>query len=111
MGNRACAAAPRASAVPSPCVWLNMGGTGLEATPPAIPSASRRGEGWSFGQEVKKRGISILLEKARHLLDELRREALGRLVDHDELRVAHQRAAKREHLLLAARQPPRHRAP
>ena len=45
-----------------------------------------------------------LLEQPRDLLDDLRREALGRLVDHDQLRIAHQRAAQRQHLLLAARE-------
>ena len=34
----------------------------------------------------------------------MRRQPLGRLVDHDEFGVAHQRAANRQHLLLAARQ-------
>ena len=36
------------------------------------------------------------------LLDDHRREALGRLVHHQEVRVEQQRARDREHLLLAA---------
>ena len=39
-----------------------------------------------------------------HQLDDLRRQAFGRLVDDDQVGVAHQRAAQRQHLLLAARQ-------
>src|SRR4029077_14964459 len=38
------------------------------------------------------------------LLHDERSKPLGRLVDHDEFRVAHQRTADGQHLLLAARQ-------
>ena len=51
---------------------------------------------------VPRRGDFV--EQSADLLDEFRRKPLGRLVDDDEIRVAHQRAAHREHLLLAARQ-------
>src|SRR5215471_2735260 len=37
-------------------------------------------------------------------LDHLRRETFGRLVDHDQVGIAHQRAADRKHLLLTARE-------
>ena len=47
---------------------------------------------------------AIVSEQLAHELHHLRREALGRLVDHDEVGIAHQRAADRQHLLLAARQ-------
>mmetsp|Transcript_3835 Transcript_3835/g.9332 ORF Transcript_3835/g.9332 Transcript_3835/m.9332 type:complete len:237 (+) Transcript_3835:425-1135(+) len=39
-----------------------------------------------------------------HQLDDLGRQALGGLVDHDQVGVAHQRAAQRQHLLLATRE-------
>ena len=39
-----------------------------------------------------------------HLGDDLRRQALRRLVHQQHARIAHQRAADRQHLLLAARQ-------
>ena len=42
------------------------------------------------------------LQHRRDLLDDHRREALGRLVHHQQLRVEEQRARDREHLLLAA---------
>jgi hypothetical protein len=45
-----------------------------------------------------------LLQELADQLDDLRRQALGGLVDHDEVRVAHQRAAQGQHLLLAAGQ-------
>ena len=45
-----------------------------------------------------------LLEQPRDQLDDLRRQALGRLVDHHQVGIAHQRAAQRQHLLLAAGQ-------
>src|SRR5581483_2771529 len=44
------------------------------------------------------------LEQAAHQLHHLRRQALGRLVHHDQFRIAHERAADGEHLLFAARQ-------
>src|SRR3984957_17217125 len=43
-------------------------------------------------------------DEVADLLHDQRREALGGLVDHDQLRVAHQRAANRQHLLFAAGQ-------
>ena len=43
----------------------------------------------------------------KHLLHDHRREAQRRLVQHDELGQAHQAAADREHLLLAAGHRPR----
>ena len=43
-------------------------------------------------------------EHGRNLLHDDRREALGRLVHHQQLRVEEQRARNREHLLLAARE-------
>ena len=45
-----------------------------------------------------------LRDGAADLGDDERREAFGRLVQQQEPRVAHQRAADREHLLLAARE-------
>ena len=51
---------------------------------------------------MPRRAISS--SRRRDLLDQLGRQALGRLVDDDEVGVAHQRAAHGEHLLLAARQ-------
>ena len=43
------------------------------------------------------------LDQLEHLLDDDRREAGGRLVEQQQLRLGHQRAADRAHLLLAAR--------
>ena len=48
-------------------------------------------------------------KKRATCVDDHRREAFGRLVDHHEFRVAHERTAKREHLLLAAREHARRR--
>src|SRR5690348_3355219 len=45
-----------------------------------------------------------LLQILADQLDDLRCQPLGRLVDHDQVGVAHQRAAQRQHLLLAARE-------
>ena len=45
-----------------------------------------------------------LADDAPDLLGDLRREALGRLVEDEEIGVGHQRAADGEHLLLAARE-------
>src|SRR5574337_1225768 len=45
-------------------------------------------------------------QELRDLFDDLGRQSFGGLVDHDQVGVAHQRAAQREHLLLAARQHP-----
>src|SRR5262249_8357408 len=42
------------------------------------------------------------VEQDRHLLDQLRRQSLGRLVNDDEVGITHQGAADREHLLLTA---------
>src|SRR5258708_7404548 len=50
-------------------------------------------------------GEAFLLETAQHpddLLDDHRREPLGRLVEHQQRRIEHQRARNRQHLLLAA---------
>src|SRR5580658_3335765 len=44
------------------------------------------------------------LQELGNALDQLGRQTLGRLVDHNEIGIAHQRAADGEHLLLAARQ-------
>ena len=44
------------------------------------------------------------LDDLEDLGDELRCEPERRLVEHQELRVGHQRPADREHLLLAARE-------
>jgi hypothetical protein len=40
--------------------------------------------------------------KLADLFDDLGRQAFGGFVDHDQVRVAHQRAAQGQHLLLAA---------
>ena len=45
-----------------------------------------------------------LAQRAEQFVDDDRREALGRLVEQQQPRVEHQRAADRQHLLLAARQ-------
>ena len=44
------------------------------------------------------------LDQREHLLDQQRRQAERRLVEDQQLRLGHQAAADREHLLLAARQ-------
>ena len=49
--------------------------------------------------------VALLAEPDQHLLDlgdDDRRQALGRLVHHQQLRVGQQRARNRQHLLLAA---------
>ena len=43
-------------------------------------------------------------QRLHHLLDDHRRQAFGRLVHHQQARLEQQRAADRQHLLLAARQ-------
>ena len=43
-----------------------------------------------------------LEDGVRHLLDDDRRDAFGRLVEQHQQRIAHQRARDRQHLLLAA---------
>ena len=43
-----------------------------------------------------------LLEQAADVLHHHRGETLGRFVDHDQVRIPHQRPANRQHLLLAA---------
>ena len=51
------------------------------------------------------RHLAVLGEAHQHLLDladDHRREALGRLVHHQQARIGEQRARDREHLLLAA---------
>ena len=48
----------------------------------------------------------ICADDLEDLLHEERREAEGRLVEEQELRLGHQRAADREHLLLAAGERP-----
>src|SRR4029434_8187051 len=45
-----------------------------------------------------------LQEQPAHLVHEQWCETLGRLVHHDEIGIAHQRPADRQHLLLAARE-------
>src|SRR5919201_2984906 len=54
---------------------------------------------------------ALLLVQRAHdpedLLDDERREPERRLVEEEEARPAHQRAAEREHLLLSARERPR----
>src|SRR3954467_2516075 len=59
------------------------------------------------------RGVSLLeIAKRRdEILDDGRREALGRLVDQDQLARLHHRAGDGEHLLLAARQQSRRQMP
>ena len=47
---------------------------------------------------------TIRVSAAQQLLDDDRRQALGRLVEQQQLRVEHQRAGDRQHLLLAARE-------
>ncbi len=46
----------------------------------------------------------IAADRPPDLRDDERREAFGRLVEDQQARVGHQRAADREHLLLAARE-------
>ena len=60
-----------------------------------------------------RRRARDLHEKLADVLNHLRRQPLGRLVDHDEVPVAHQRPAHRQHLLFAARKHarPARRAP
>src|SRR5258705_7408712 len=43
------------------------------------------------------------IDQLEHLLDQNRRQPGGRLVEQEQLRLGHQRAADRAHLLLAAR--------
>ena len=57
-----------------------------------------------LNQQDRRAAPGDLVEQRADLLDQLGRQALGRLVDDDEVGVAHQGAAHREHLLLAARQ-------
>src|SRR5258708_17203647 len=57
--------------------------------------------------DQEHRDLLLLVDLADHLedlLDDERREAERRLVEQQEARAAHQRAADRQHLLLAARE-------
>jgi hypothetical protein len=49
-------------------------------------------------------GIPECLERSEQLIDEDRRQAQRRLVDNQNLRIGHQPAGDRKHLLLAARE-------
>src|SRR6186713_951536 len=60
-------------------------------------------------KENRDTGLRDAGDEIADLLHDQRRETFGRLVDHDEIRIAHQRPAGREHLLLAARQHARRR--
>jgi hypothetical protein len=55
-------------------------------------------------QQDRQAAPGDLLQEVGDLMHQLRRQPFGRLVDHDQRRIAHQGAADRQHLLLAARQ-------
>ena len=69
----------------------------------AAGNLQRDGE-FLLDQQDRDAAPGDFVEQAAHLLDQLGGEAFGRLVDHDQVGIAHQRAAHGEHLLLAARQ-------
>ena len=54
-------------------------------------------------QDRDTRGLE-LLHRGGHLLDDHRRQALGRLVEQDRARIPHQRARHGQHLAFASRQ-------
>src|SRR5207245_4827603 len=58
-------------------------------------------------EEDRRSPLVDLHAYAEDRLNEDRREAEGRLVEHEELRVRHERTSDREHLLLAAGKGPR----
>src|SRR5271166_1023116 len=53
-------------------------------------------------QQDRDAAFGDALQQLAHQIDQHRRQALGRFVDHDQIRVTHQRAADGQHLLLAA---------
>ena len=53
-------------------------------------------------QHDRQAAFLELADGGHHLGDDLRRQALRRLVHQEHARIAHQRAADRQHLLLAA---------
>ena len=55
-----------------------------------------------LGEQQRKSPGFELDDRVRHLLDDHRGDALGRLVEQHEQRIAHQGARHGEHLLLAA---------
>ena len=55
-------------------------------------------------QQDRHATLGDLVEQATDLLDQFGRQALGGLVDDDQVGVAHQGSAHRQHLLLTARQ-------
>ena len=89
---------------------LELGGAGpRDDDPAAVEHDDIVGDGEDelgvlLDQEDRQ---ALLLEPAdrrHHLGDDLRRQALRRLVHQQDARVRHERAADREHLLLAARE-------
>ena len=69
------------------------------------PVGVRQGEGDILlaEQHGDRRALPQSLERLRELLEDDRREAQRRLVENQELRLHHERARDRQHLLLAAR--------
>ena len=53
-------------------------------------------------QQDRQRIVAQRLQRLRHLLDDHRRQPLGRLVHHQQAGIEQKRAADRQHLLLAA---------
>jgi hypothetical protein len=70
----------------------------------AVVGVAQRHVGVLLGQqEGDALALVQVLDDLEHLLDDLRRQAHAGLVEQHHLRVGHQRAADRAHLLLAAR--------
>ena len=67
----------------------------------AVGDGKRRLRVLLHEQDGRARGVQ-LADDVEDLLDQNGREAHGRLVEHEKLGLAHERAAHREHLLLAA---------
>src|SRR5262249_35669653 len=69
----------------------------------AVSQAQRRSD-VLLDQEDADAGSTDLAQYREHRLDDARREPERGLVEHEETRPGHERAADRDHLLLAARQ-------
>src|SRR6266851_8272132 len=66
----------------------------------------QRNRQFLLDQQHRSPALGYLLDQGADEFDHHRGQSLGRLIDHDQAWIAHQRATNRQHLLLAARQNP-----
>ena len=99
-------------------IGLHHGGVGTQGSRTALlPDGARLQHVGAVGERqrearhlVHQQDRRLLraqaVQRCEQILDHLRREAEGRLVQEQQLRLRHQAAREREHLLLAARKEP-----